>query len=286
MKLGLVSVALISIRLFPIPLEINFNFSGEAIMAIKIFSMKITIITVVYNGEKFLADCIDSVASQDHNDIEYIVVDGNSTDSTSAIIAKKRNLISKLITEADDGLYDAINKGLKIATGDVVGLLNADDMLAASTIISNVVRAFQNDIGIDGIYGNLNYIHPQSGKTLRRWRSKQATIDDIANGWMPAHPTIYLKRKLIEHYGDYALNFGTAADYDFILRYFYTHKIKCIYLPLLMVKMRLGGVSNSSFQNRLLAFKYDYKALLSNGVPYPLYVVLAKKLVKFGQYFR
>ncbi len=247
--------------------------------------MKITIITVVYNGEKFLAGCIDSVIGQTHQDIEYIVVDGNSTDSTPKIIAEKRNAISKLITEPDNGMYDAINKGLKVATGNIIGLLNADDIIADETIVAQVAKAFEQNVNLDGVYGDLDYIHPKSGRVLRRWRSKQADFKDLLKGWMPAHPTFYLKRSLINRYGNYSLNFGTAGDYEFMLRYLFAHKAVCKYLPILMVKMRQGGISNQSFGSRISALKNDYKALKANKVPLPFLVLLFKKINKLRQYF-
>lgn len=248
--------------------------------------MKISIITAVFNGEKYLEDCIASVASQTHQDVEYIIVDGNSNDSTSAIIARYKEAVTTLISEPDAGLYDAINKGLKVATGEVIGLLNSDDMFADDTVIARVIALFSQNPEIDAVYGDLNYIHPQTGKILRRWRSKQADFRDLAKGWMPAHPTLYIRRELFNQYGNYSLNYGTAADYDFILRYFFTHKIACKHLPWLMVKMRQGGVSNLSFFSRISALRNDYKALVANKIPSPLRVLLLKKTTKLGQYFR
>lgn len=247
--------------------------------------MKISIITAVFNGENYLADCISSVLSQTHQDIEYIVIDGNSTDLTSTILANYPS-ITKVISEPDLGLYDAINKGLQIATGDVIGLLNSDDMFAEETVVAKIVDAFKNSPEIDGIYGDLNYIDPKSQRILRRWRSKQANFRDVAHGWMPAHPTLYLKKSLFNKYGNYSLDYGTAADYDFILRYIYKNKLTCKYLPFLMIKMRQGGLSNHSIGSRISALKNDYKALVANKLPFPLCVLILKKITKFGQYYR
>lgn len=248
--------------------------------------MKISIITAVFNGGKYLEDCIGSISSQTYQDIEYIVVNGNSTDSTSAIIAKYRGKVTTLISEPDLGLYDAINKGLKVATGEVVGLLNSDDTLADENVVARIAEVFINNPEIDGTYGDLDYIDSETGKILRRWRSKQIGWTDLKRGWMPAHPTLYLRRSILQKYGDYSLNFGTAGDYEFILRYLFTYKVVCRYLPFLMVKMRQGGLSNQSIGSRISALQNDYKALIVNKIPFSLYVLLRKKLLKLGQYFR
>lgn len=246
--------------------------------------MKISIITVVYNGEKYLRDCIESVITQNYPEIEYIVIDGKSTDGTLAIIQQYRGHIQHFVSEKDKGLYDALNKGIALATGEVVGILNADDRLADNSIIAQVVNAFKASENTEGVYGDLNYIHPDNGKIIRKWRSKQANWLDIEKGWMPAHPTLYIKRNLFNLYGNYVLDMGSAADYDLILRFFHSHKLKAVYLPVLMVEMRVGGLSNRSFSARLHAFKHDYLALIRNSVPYPVCVVLKKKWLKIRQF--
>lgn len=246
--------------------------------------MKISLITVVYNGETFLQECFDSVRDQIYADIEYIVIDGASTDRTLEIIQENRSNIDYFVSEKDNGLYDAINKGIKKATGEVIGILNADDLFADTHVLTTVAKAFIDQPEIDGLYGDLNYIHPTAHRVIRTWKSYQNTHADLKNGWMPAHPTLYLKRSLFEKHGDYALDLGTAADYELILRYFYTHKIKAVYLPVLMVNMRTGGLSNQSFVSRIAAFVNDYKALKRNSVPYPLFVVMKKKLSKLSQF--
>lgn len=246
--------------------------------------MKISLITVVYNGEAFLEKCIESVLMQNYANIEYIVVDGGSTDGTLAVIEKYRSNIHSLISEKDKGLYDAINKGIALASGDVIGLLNSDDMLANNDVLSKVANEFIDNPEVKGVYGDLNYINPVTGKIIRKWISKPADYSDIEKGWMPAHPTLYLKRSLFEKYGLYSLSLGTAADYDLILRYFHTHKIKTRYLPDLMVNMRTGGVSNQSFKSRISAALNDYRALKRNKIPNPLYVLFRKKFSKLSQF--
>jgi len=246
--------------------------------------MKISIITVVYNADTFLKDCIQSVIEQTYFNIEYIVVDGGSTDNTISIVESYGTLVSHFISEKDGGLYDAINKGVKIATGDVIGILNADDVLADQNIIERVVKAFKQNANIEGVYGDLNYVHPTKMNIVRTWKSKQANFKDIEKGWMPAHPTLYLKKVLFQKYGNYALDLGTAADYDLILRFFHQQKIKTAYLPFLMVNMRLGGVSNKSMKSLLLTLGNDYKALKRNKIPNALLVLFKKKFAKLSQF--
>jgi len=247
--------------------------------------MKISIITVVYNGEAYLRDCIESIINQSYPNVEYIIVDGGSTDGTLSIIEEYKTHVHQLISEPDQGLYDAINKGIAMASGEIVGILNADDMLADRNVIEQIAKSFILDSSIDAVYGDLNYVHPIDNKIIRTWKSKQAGEKDIARGWMPAHPTLYIRKALFEKYGNYALNLGTAADYDLILRYFYQHQLKVYYLPFLMVNMRMGGVSNKNFLSLIRAFQNDYKALKMNNMPYAFSVLLRKKLSKLKQYW-
>ncbi|NTD95626.1 glycosyltransferase [Agrobacterium tumefaciens] len=247
--------------------------------------MKISIITVIYNGEAYLKECIESIIGQSYQDIEYIIVDGASTDGTLKIVEDYRHAVTHLVSEPDRGLYDAINKGILLASGEVVGILNADDMLADENVIAQVAKAFTEHAEINAIYGDLNYIRPVSNQILRTWKSKQADKLDIAKGWMPAHPTLYIKRDLFEQYGNYALDIGTAADYDLILRYFFVYQLKAVYLPILMVNMRMGGVSNKNLSSLAGAFKNDYKALKRNRILNPIKVLFRKKLSKIMQYW-
>lgn len=246
--------------------------------------MKISLITVVYNGESFLEECIKSMVDQCDVDLEYIIIDGGSTDGTLRIIEKYKQYVNHFISEKDSGLYDAINKGINLASGDIIGILNADDTLASPFILKEVSNTFINERDLDGLYGDLNYVHPLSNKIIRKWKSRNTDIDDIQKGWMPAHPTLYLKKDVFERYGNYRQDLGTAADYDFILRLFYRYEIKTTYMPVLMVNMKTGGVSNKSLLSRLSALKNDYKALKINKIPNPFLVLLMKKISKVVQF--
>ncbi|TCD02192.1 glycosyltransferase [Pedobacter frigidisoli] len=248
--------------------------------------MKISVITVVFNGELFLEACIQSVFEQTYPNVEYIVIDGGSTDRTLAIIDLYSEKIDYFISEKDRGLYDAINKGIKEATGEVIGILNGDDVFAGKDILQAIAEKFIMDPTIDGVYGDLNYVHPYSGRIIRKWKSKQARFVDLEKGWMPAHPTLYLKRKLFAKYGTYALDLGTTADYDLILRFLYKYKLKAVYIAKLMVNMRLGGVSNGSLKGVLNAVCGDFVALRRNGIPLPLFALIRKKLGKLSQFLR
>lgn len=246
--------------------------------------MKISLITVVYNGETFLQECFNSVRAQTYPDVEYLVIDGGSKDNTLAVIAENQVHIDYFVSENDHGLYDAINKGIAKATGDIIGILNADDMFANPEVLAAVVETFKKEPDIGGLYGDLNYIHPVTGKIVRKWKSRNTTFKDLAHGWMPAHPTLYLRKSLFERYGNYALDLGTTADYDLMLRFLYTHQIKTAHLPMLMVNMRVGGVSNKSLYNRWMALVNDYKSLKRNNLPFPFWILLKKKLSKLRQF--
>lgn len=248
--------------------------------------MTISIITVVYNGAAFLEHCIKSVIEQTYPNIEYIVVDGGSKDGSLDIIKQYRAHIAKFVSEKDHGMYDALNKGIKMATGEVIGILNADDMLASSDVIESVAQCFISQEP-DGLYGNLNYIHPKNtAKIIRKWISKPFTKTDIVLGWMPAHPTFYVKRSLFEELGYYSLNFDSAADYELMIRFLYKYQINAVFLNKLIVNMRTGGMSNASLKHRYKALVNDYKALNENDVPFSVFAILFKKLSKIIQFVR
>lgn len=247
--------------------------------------MKVSIITVTYNSAKYVEDCIHSIIRQNYNNIEYIVVDGNSTDGTVDIIKKYSSHITKWISEEDGGMYDALNKGMKLATGDVVGILNSDDVLASADVISEIVNCFQQE-KVDSLYGDLVYVDPfDLQKVLRFWKGLPYNRRRFKYGWMPAHPTFYIRKELIEKYGGYQSHYFTAADFEFMARYLYRYKISSCYLPKLIVKMRAGGASNESFSRRIRANRRDYLAMKNNKIPFPLIVSILKPIIKMPQFY-
>lgn len=247
--------------------------------------MKVSIITVTHNSARFLQDCIDSVISQTYTDIEHVVVDGASSDGTVDIIKKNNKHIAKWISEEDNGMYDAINKGMQMASGDVIGILNSDDMLASAGVIEQIVNYF-NEHTVDSVYGDLVYIDQRNTKKIiRYWKGLSYNRFRFNYGWMPAHPTFYVRKELLSDLGGYESHYFTAADYEFMARYLYKYRISAKYLPLLIVKMRVGGASNRTLFNRLRANRRDYLAMKVNDIPFPHIASILKPLIKLRQYY-
>lgn len=246
--------------------------------------MKVTLITVTLNSENFLEDCIRSVIRQDHTDIEHIIIDGKSTDGTLAIIHKNQDHISKWISEKDYSMYDAINKGMAMATGDIIGTLNSDDVLASPDVISSIVASFERE-KVNVVYGDLMYVNKDyPHEVIRRWKGGKFNSNNFRYGWMPAHPTFYFRRELLDTCGYYETHFFSAADYEFMTRYLFFHKVGAAYLPKLIVKMRCGGISNGNIVRRLRANRRDYLAMKKNKVPFATVVSLLKPVIKLHQY--
>lgn len=246
--------------------------------------LKISIITVTYNAERFLEDCLRSVADQTYPHLEYIVIDGLSKDNTLKIISYYKEEISHFVSEKDNGMYDALNKGIALATGDVIGILNADDFYASPEVITKIAAAFETT-GADVLYGNLDYVDQQdTNKVVRKWRSKPYWHGMFQFGWMPAHPTFYAKREMFARYGNYKPEYGSAADYELMMRFIHKHRARTVFLPDVMIKMRVGGMSNSSVKNRLDANKKDMAAMKANGIAIPFITALLKPLRKLPQF--
>lgn len=246
--------------------------------------MKISIITVTLNSEKYLQDCITSVKNQDYKNIEHIIVDGKSTDGTVAIIQKNKDHIFNWISETDRGMYDAINKGISLATGEIIGILNSDDILASDDVIEKIAYCFTNS-GIDSLYGDLVFVNPENVSVITRsWKGISYDRSRFNYGWMPAHPTFYMRRSVTNKYGLYENHYYSAADYEFMARYLFKHKISSLYLPMMIVKMRSGGVSNGNLKRRLRANRRDYLAMKRNDIPFPFIVSILKPFRKLHQY--
>jgi len=248
--------------------------------------IKVSIITVCLNNADTIESTIKSIQSQTYPSIEYIVVDGVSTDTTLTIIEKYKQGIVKFISEKDKGIYYAINKGIEMATGDIIGILHADDFYVNNEIIEKLVDSFEKS-GADCVYGDLQYVERNNpDKVTRNWIAGTYQKDLFLKGWMPPHPTFFIKRDCIEKYGNYNTTLSVAADYEFMLRMIYKHQIKVCYLPDLLVKMRTGGASNKSFMRRIKNNLEDRKAWKINHLKPSFFTLFIKPLSKIGQFFK
>ena len=247
--------------------------------------MKVSIITVTYNSATSLENTLRSVETQTFRDIEHIIIDGGSTDGTLSIIEKHRDRIAQVVSEPDNGIYDAINKGLRLATGDVIGILNSDDVLADATTIETIVRNMQQT-NAEIAYGDLLYCTDTAkiNTVIRYWRSNIFDPKALKFGWMCPHPTLYVRRKVYEQVGEYDTAFRISADYDFILRVF-SRNYRSVYIPNVLVKMTTGGVSNRDVQSMCRKSREDYRALRKNHIG-SIFSVLFKNLRKVYQFFR
>jgi glycosyltransferase involved in cell wall biosynthesis len=248
--------------------------------------MKISLLTVSYNSAATIKDTIDSIRSQDYPDIEYIVVDGNSTDNTLQIIKENESVIDRWISEPDHGIYDAMNKALALATGEVVGILNSDDFYANNHIISQVASAFQ-DPEIDAVFGDLVFVDPQNlKKVVRKYSSSNWHPDKFARGFMPAHPTFFVRRKYYEQFGLFKTDYKIAADYELLIRFLYVHKLKYKYLPITMVNMRKGGVSSNGIKSNIILNDEIIRGCRENGISTNVFKVYPKYFIKLFELFR
>ncbi len=248
--------------------------------------MKVSIITVCYNSEETIEDTILSVISQDYPNIEYIIIDALSSDSTMSIVKKYENKIARIISEKDKGLYDGINKGILLATGDIVGLLHSDDVYFNSNVISKVVKEFKTN-NTDSLYADLLYVDKNNlNKTIRYWKSKSYKPGLFFEGWMPPHPTFFVKKHVFDMLGVYNLSLKSASDYELMLRFLHKHKISTSYLPEVIIKMRVGGKSNLSLLNRIRANKEDRLAWKINGIKPGIFTLSRKPLSKISQFYK
>jgi len=239
--------------------------------------MKISIITITFNAEATLTRTLNSVFTQSYKDIEHIIIDGNSSDKTLEI-CKSYSHISKIISEPDNGVYDAFNKGLKLATGDVIGFLNADDIFYDNNSVKEIVNAFSNN-ETDIVYGNLNYIN-EKGKIIRNWISKPYKKGLMKKAWMPAHPTFYCNKVVYERLG----GFKIGGDFELCLRFLEVNNVSAYYLNIKLVKMLAGGISNSGLKSKWIIYKEELRALKENKIPVNPISFLFYKLIKIKQF--
>ena len=243
----------------------------------------VSIITVSFNSSKTIRDTLHSVALQDYPHIEHIIIDGLSTDDTINIVNSFSH-VSKVRSEKDNGIYDAMNKGIRISSGKIVGILNSDDFYPGPSVISKVVEKLTID-GTSSLYGDLVYVHQNDvQKRLRTWIAGEFKTSKFLYGWMPPHPTFFVHRKMYEDFGYFNTSLRSAADYELMLRFLYKHRISVSYLPQIIVKMRSGGMSNASIANRIKANKEDSEAWRINGLTPHIYTSWLKPLRKLSQF--
>ena len=247
--------------------------------------MKVSIITPCFNSSATLRDTIESVARQDYPEIEYIIIDGGSTDQTLDIIKAYPKVVDLWISETDDSLYEAMNKGIHLASGDIIAIINSDDFYVHSAVISLVVQQFKRN-RVDSIYGDIQYVAPQNTqRVIRNWVSGKYQRHNFLYGWMPPHPAFFVKKTVYDALGFFDTRLQTSADYELMLRFLYKHRVSSHYLPELLVRMRAGGVSNRSWLKRFEANLEDRKAWKMNGLRPYFFTAVLKPIRKIKQFF-
>lgn len=247
--------------------------------------MKITIITATYNSAATVRDTLESVRYQDYPDIEHVIIDGLSGDDTLKIVNEYPH-VARVESGKDRGIYDAMNKGISNATGEVIGILNSDDVYTDVTVLSSVMRLFEDD-SVDACYADLQYVKADDlNKVTRTWKSGAYSKRSFYFGWMPPHPTFFVRRRVYDKIGNFNLELRSAADYELMLRAFVKHNLHIVYLPAIIVKMRAGGMSNASLKNRLRANNEDRKAWEINWLRPYFFTIWLKPLRKIGQFLK
>jgi glycosyltransferase involved in cell wall biosynthesis len=247
--------------------------------------MKISIITVAFNAARTIADTLESVAAQVHPEIEHIVVEGASTDGTLEIIKRHGKRVTRIISESDHGIYDAMNKGMHAATGDVIGFLNADDIYAHQNVLTTVVDLMEHEY-LDALYGDVEFFRTgYHACTLRRYSSSRFRPDRIAWGWMPAHPALFVRREVFQRVGGFRTDYRIAGDYEFVARAFGKNSLRYLHLPEVLVRMRTGGISTSGWRNTLLLNQEVLRACRENGIKTNMMKILSKYPAKLLEYF-
>jgi glycosyltransferase involved in cell wall biosynthesis len=248
--------------------------------------MKLSIVTVCFNSEPTIGDTLRSVAMQRGASIEHIVVDGASTDATMKILEAHRHHLAHVISEPDHGIYDAMNKGVRVASGDVIGFLNSDDVYADEDVLAKVGETMERH-HLEVLFGDVAFYHPERpDRMVRRYSSARFRPDRIAWGWMPAHPALFVRRELFESLGLFKPNYRIAGDFEFVARVFRKPDLHYRYLPEVLVNMRFGGASTGGWRNTMLLNKEVLRACKENGIPTNMLKILSKYPAKLLEYFR
>jgi glycosyltransferase len=247
--------------------------------------MKISIVTPAFNSAKTIRHTIESVARQTYPNVEYIIVDGGSHDATAKIVAQYSDVVDIFISEPDRGVYDAMNKGIRAASGDIIAILNSDDFYTHAQVLEQIANSFQES-GADSVYGNLQYVdqhNPQ--QVIRHWESGPFQRQRFLAGWMPPHPAFFVKRAVYQRYGLFNLSLKSSADYELMLRFLYKHQVSVAYVSDVLVRMRTGGLSNATWLNRWKANREDRLAWKINGINPRFYTTILKPFRKLRQFY-
>jgi glycosyltransferase involved in cell wall biosynthesis len=257
---------------------------SKAICSVLI-QMKISIVTVCYNSAHTIGDTLRSVRDQTHGNIEHIIVDGQSSDTTLNVIATEGAHVARLVSEKDKGIYDAMNKGIGFATGEVVGFINADDFYASVDALAKVAAVF-NDPDVGACYGDLCYVGQENTSTLvRYWKSSEFHSGAFEFGWCPPHPTFFVRRGVYQRFGDFDLSYKIAADVELMMRFLEVRKIRTKYIPAVLVKMRMGGTTNKNLRNIVLQNREVLQALQNHGLKSSVWRLIGSKLFSRGLQF-
>jgi glycosyltransferase involved in cell wall biosynthesis len=245
--------------------------------------MKISIITPTYNSGKTLARTIESVITQNYSDLEYIIIDGLSSDNTKDIVSSYQKINIKIVSEKDNGIYDAMNKGVKIATGEIISILNSDDFFDNDNVLKTISDAFI-DSKIDAVYGDIKYFDDDINKTTRYWKAGEYKESKLNNGWIIPHPALFVRKSVYDKYGLFNTDLKIAADYEFILRILKVHKINVKYIPTVFVRMYNAGTSGKNFKQRMKGWKEMKKAWLMNSLKTPKFFITRRIINKLSQF--
>lgn len=245
--------------------------------------MQLSIITATFNSAYTVQNALNSVSDQTYSNIEHLIIDGASNDNTLEIVNKYTSQQKQIVSEPDMGVYDALNKGLKLAKGEIIGFLHSDDEFASAGTIERITKAFHNP-EIDVVYGDLQYIN-HKGELIRHWRSKPFEPFLLAKGWMPPHPTVFMRREVYEKHQLFDLQYRISADYDYMLRVFTDKTLNVHYIPTVITKMRIGGMSNRNLKNILNKSLEDYQIIKKHKLSHPIWLLIQKNLSKLTQFY-